>query len=268
MQNVVIDEEFKSLLPILDETTYGSLEENIISNGCRDALVLWNGILIDGYNRYNICIKHDIPFETISKSFKYREEVLIWIISNQVSRRNLTQIQLSHYRGLHYRADRKIIKNENGKNQHSEVLCQDGTKPHEESTAARLAKQYRVSPRTISRDSRISSAIDAIGEVSPDAKTKILIGEVVLDKKALQELSSMPTEELETIAVKIKDGTYGKDKSKTTPPTMEENQAAPVSDEIRRLDKFVSIMANNFRTELRKLSDNTDTTKVRAAFKA
>ena len=135
MQSIIIDEEFRSLLPVLDQSIYESLEENLITNGCRDAIILWNGILIDGHNRYEICTKNDIPFNTVNKDFSSREEALIWIISNQVSRRNLTQIQLSHYRGLHYLANKKIVKNEGWKNQYSEVNRQNGGKAQDHSTA-------------------------------------------------------------------------------------------------------------------------------------
>jgi len=96
MQEIIIDAEFVGLLPALSKETYASLEENLLLNGCRDSLVLWNNTLIDGHNRYDICTKHDIPFTTISKDFSSREEVLIWIISNQVARRNLNPMQLSH----------------------------------------------------------------------------------------------------------------------------------------------------------------------------
>ena len=49
---------------------------------------------------------------------------------------------------------------------------------HSGATASRLAEQYRVSKNTISRDVKLSDAIDLIGEVSPEAKRKILSGEV------------------------------------------------------------------------------------------
>ena len=187
LQQIIIDAEFKSLLPALDKETHRLLEENLKEQGCRDALVLWNGILIDGYNRYEICMKHDITFNTIDKEFGSREEVLIWIISNQVSRRNLTQIQLSHYRGLHYRADKKIITNSGGKNQYSEVDYHNDNQPRKiKTTAKRLAEQYNVSPITIIRDAKVAEAIDAIGEVSHEAKMKILSSEAIIDKKELQ----------------------------------------------------------------------------------
>ncbi|MCL2680008.1 MAG: hypothetical protein FWF11_00805 [Coriobacteriia bacterium] len=105
---IIIDDEFKYLLPPLDAETYAALEANLLQHGCRDALVLWDNILIDGHNRYEILSKHGLPFNTISKDFDSREEVLIWIVSTQVARRNLSPLHLSHYRGLHYKADKKM----------------------------------------------------------------------------------------------------------------------------------------------------------------
>ena len=88
-----IDKEFQGLIPSLTEDEYQQLEANIIADGCRDALVTWNGILIDDHNRYRICQENDIPFATISKDFPDREAVIEWIIRNQFGRRNLTPFQ-------------------------------------------------------------------------------------------------------------------------------------------------------------------------------
>ena len=84
------------------------LRESILEHGCLTPLVVWNGVLVDGYNRYSICMEHDIPFETVSRDFRSRYEALIWMTSNQIARRNLTPLQLSRYRGMHYRADRRL----------------------------------------------------------------------------------------------------------------------------------------------------------------
>lgn len=87
--NIVVDSEFRSLIPPLTDDEYSILESSIVNEGCRDALVTWNGILVDGHNRYEICIKHNIPFETIQKEFDDRNSVIEWIILNQFGRRNL-----------------------------------------------------------------------------------------------------------------------------------------------------------------------------------
>jgi N6-adenosine-specific RNA methylase IME4 len=45
--------------------------------------------LIDGHNRLKICNKHGIEYRTTEKQFDSRNDVLLWIIDNQLARRNL-----------------------------------------------------------------------------------------------------------------------------------------------------------------------------------
>jgi N6-adenosine-specific RNA methylase IME4 len=85
-----IDKEFRSLIPQLTAEEYAGLEQSVIAEGCRDALITWKGTLIDGHNRYEICTKHGIPFNTSEKAFESREKVIEWIILNQFGRRNLS----------------------------------------------------------------------------------------------------------------------------------------------------------------------------------
>lgn len=85
-----IDEEFKNLIPKLSAEEFKQLEENIIKEGCREAIIVWNDTIIDGHNRYEICKKNNIEFKTTNKEFPDREETKKWIIENQFGRRNLS----------------------------------------------------------------------------------------------------------------------------------------------------------------------------------
>jgi len=87
---VKIDEEFKALIPPLTKEEYAQLEENILADGCRDPLVLWDGTLVDGHNRYEICTRHGIEFDTVPTEFNSRAEARLWIRKNQLGRRNLS----------------------------------------------------------------------------------------------------------------------------------------------------------------------------------
>ena len=87
---IEIKKEFKELIPALTAEEFKQLEENILKDGIRDPLVLWNGYLIDGHNRYQIAFKHGLEYKTIDKEFKDEDEVIIWMIDNQDGRRNLT----------------------------------------------------------------------------------------------------------------------------------------------------------------------------------
>ena len=93
MQNITIDREFKSLIPPLTPDEYNGLEQSIRTDGCRDALVLWGDILVDGHNRYEICTSHNVPFQTAQKDFADRDDAKLWMMHNQLARRNLNDFQ-------------------------------------------------------------------------------------------------------------------------------------------------------------------------------
>ena len=94
MQKIKIDPEFKALIPPQTEDEHSGLKESLLKYGCRDALVLWGDILIDGHNRYEICTEHNIPFRTEKvRGVEDRNDAIVWIIKNQLSRRNLQKFQ-------------------------------------------------------------------------------------------------------------------------------------------------------------------------------
>ena len=254
MQEIVLDEEFQFLLPMLDEETFRLLEENVLEHGCREPLVLWNGILIDGYNRYKICSRHNIPFNIVEKEFASREEVIIWIISNQISRRNLTPIQLSYFRGLHYKADKKQHGSsdrflENDPSAQNEPL-QSG------STASRLAQAYRVSRETIKRNAKLAETLIAIGEVSPDVKRKILAGEVQIGKNRLEAMALASKDELRAVVKEIEAGEFVSRTPRNSGLTkVDTTSSETVLPEIQKLNVIISDFAKNFNSMLQQYSD-------------
>lgn len=85
-----IDNELKALIPPLTKDEYNTLEKSLLNEGCRDKIVSWDDTIIDGHNRYEICTKHNIPFNVEDKDFESKDEVKVWMIDNQKGRRNLT----------------------------------------------------------------------------------------------------------------------------------------------------------------------------------
>jgi site-specific DNA-methyltransferase (adenine-specific) len=90
-----IDPEFAALLPSTDYERQ-QLEQNLLAEGCRDPLVVWAGkgkdgmdLLVDGHTRLSICKAHNIPFKICRMDFRDRDEAMVWIITNQIGRRNL-----------------------------------------------------------------------------------------------------------------------------------------------------------------------------------
>ncbi|MDR2634891.1 MAG: hypothetical protein LBC13_02805 [Clostridiales bacterium] len=88
-----INPKFKDLIPPLDYEEYENLRESLINEGCRDSIVTWNGVIVDGHNRYEICSRLGIPFNTFEKRFEIEDDALLWIMRNQLSRRNLCDVE-------------------------------------------------------------------------------------------------------------------------------------------------------------------------------
>lgn len=88
--SITIDKEFESLIPPLSPEEFQQLEENCVKEGIRDALITWNGILIDGHNRFKIAAKHGLLWNEKRMEFADRDEAIRWIILNQFGRRNLS----------------------------------------------------------------------------------------------------------------------------------------------------------------------------------
>jgi len=88
---LTVDKEFMQLIPPLQEEEYQQLKQNILSKRkCLNAIILWDGTIIDGHNRFYICIEHGIEFEVKDMHFDSREDAKLWILENQLGRRNLT----------------------------------------------------------------------------------------------------------------------------------------------------------------------------------
>ena len=93
--SIMVDAEFKALIPPLSPEEYAQLEENCVREGIRDPLVVWatpsgTQILVDGHNRWKIAAKHGgMHFDVVEKKFDTRADAEAWIIRNQLGRRNI-----------------------------------------------------------------------------------------------------------------------------------------------------------------------------------
>lgn len=120
-KQLVVKEELRLLIPPLKDEEFNQLEANILKEGCREPLLYWYDetakeyILVDGHNRYAICQKHTINFSLKALSLNTEAEVKMWMVTNQLGRRNLTTEQQSYFRGKQYEMQKALITNPFGK---------------------------------------------------------------------------------------------------------------------------------------------------------
>lgn len=194
----IIDEELRALIPPLSKEEFEQLEKNILEFGCLDPLKVWpvpdneEPILLDGHNRFSICSRHNVSYNTESISLVDRVAAIDWMILNQLGRRNLSVEQVLYLRGIQYLQERQEITNPDGIGGKSGKTVVDHFDPHHESTAARLAKQHGVSEGTIKRGAKYAEAVDAIANAtSPEVRQQILSNECKLTQAATLKLAKL-----------------------------------------------------------------------------
>ncbi len=94
---MTINPELRDLIPPLTNEEQVALEASLKADGCRDPIVVWDSedVVIDGHNRYAICERLGIKYQTHRMQFDSLDAVKIWMIRNQFARRNLTPMQRS-----------------------------------------------------------------------------------------------------------------------------------------------------------------------------
>ena len=181
--NITVNEELLAYIDPLTEDENAALERSILAEGCRDALVLWGDVLVDGHNRYAICRKHSIPFNTLqSQLFKSMDDVHLWMIEQHLGRRSLSDFQ----RGV-LALRKKGILAAHHKPPASEVAS-PGAAPTEP----------KVSRESVAKEARISSA--AVGQIekiqksaAPELIAAVKAGTVSINAAAT--VASLPVEE-------------------------------------------------------------------------
>lgn len=203
-----IDKEFKNLIRPLSPKEYEQLEANIIADGCRDPIVTWNGFIIDGHNRYEICRKHNISFSVKEMTFESRDDVVVWICANQLGRRNITEETRKYLIGLQYETEKVINKKKNaqGRNQYSEGTTTSTTEQSLRTgvrTAQRIADENHISSGTVQKYGIYAKSLDAIEGKCPDLVSKILSGRYKVSHEGICELAKRQPDELKRISRKM-----------------------------------------------------------------
>lgn len=180
-----IDPEFKGIIPPLQPEEREQLEKNIIAEGCRDPLVLWGDILVDGHNRYDICQAHGITFKTVSMEFASREDAMDWMDANQLGRRNINPEYRALVVGRRYNRAKKAAHC--GKNQYT-IGGEAQSEPHQ-NTAEQLADEYGVSRETVKRAGQFAAAVEKLADVAPDLPKAIAAGDAPSRKDIVEAAS-------------------------------------------------------------------------------
>ena len=229
--NIVVLEELKAYIEPLTPDEHDALERSLLAEGCRDALVLWGDVLVDGHNRYGICTQHGLPFQTVQNPrFQSMEDVHLWMIDQHLGRRSLSDFQ----RGVLALRKREIVAERRAK-AHADKAAEPapeaptGDAPWEgDAPAAALAAVLEPKPlqsrEDIARAARLSASqvgmIEKIQkQAAPEVVAAVRSGDISLNAAAV--VATLPEDEQRAAAL------AGKDELKQAAKRVRESRRKP-----------------------------------------
>ena len=227
LENLIVDPEFEEKIPRLSDEEFQLLEQLILEEGrIKDPIVTWNGIIVDGHNRYRIMLKHpeiQIPFDIYEKEFPDRFAAIAWICKNQLGRRNLTPEDRKYLIGKQYEAEKQSVGAPEGNQNRSFQWYQNDTIENRR-TSERIAKENNVSRSSVVRAERFAQGVDAAEEAVPGARKEILSGRVKATDKAIASIAKADPEERPQMVDLI---LHPPEKTKKTDEDEEESDESP-----------------------------------------
>ena len=200
MDKLIIDPEFRDKIPPLTEDEFSLLEENILSDGAVfSPLIVWDGTILDGHNRYEIIQKHpELTYAVHKMSFDNRYEALSWICKHQLGRRNLTPQQKKYLIGQRYEAEKMAHGGERVATVQNEPL------PSSHKTRAQIANDTSTSESYVMRAGWYAQGVDAAEEALPGIKQEILTGAIKPTETAVAAVARAGPEERPKLAAALK----------------------------------------------------------------
>ncbi len=205
-----IDPEFADKIPPLTQDEYDQLEANILADGAViNPLIIWNGVIVDGHNRYRIAMAHpEIPFRVYEKEFSDRYEAISWVCKNQLGRRNLTPEQKKYLIGKQYEAEKAAHGGERGTERDEEgQFTASGQNVHlrmSEKTSERIARETGTNERYVRRAEEFAKGLDTADEIIPGIRQEVFTGAIHPPDKAVIAVGKAPVEERKTLAEKLR----------------------------------------------------------------
>lgn len=199
-----IDPEFQGKIPPLTFEELNQLESNILRDGrIINPIIVWQGLIVDGHNRYTIAKKHpEIPFTVHEKAFANRYEAIIWICKNQLGRRNLTPEQKKYLIGKQYEAE----KCANGGDRKSPAAKSGYGKRNligAPKTCYKVAAESGVGRTYVIEAEHYAKGLDAAEEAVPGTRQKVLSGEVKPTAAEIASVARAPPEERPALVAEI-----------------------------------------------------------------
>lgn len=197
-QQLIVEEEFRRLEQPVEDDVQRALERELLENRCQNEINLWGHIILEGFLRYQLCLKHELPVRTRQIPVHNRREALTWACAAQLRRSDLKTEMRLYLIGKRYSIEKGVPGHHSSRL--PGILAQSlvGTDetPVPGGTAIRLGKEYGFGRYAITRYGVYAESIDQLFRTAPQLAELILSGILEMTQKDVIRVSQLPEQVL------------------------------------------------------------------------
>jgi len=195
MNNVLLtDRVFLSLSVPLQPEQEKKLEESLLQDGCRDPIITWNGVIIDGHKRYHFCLAEGIEYFTEEMDFPTKEEAVSWVCRKHIPNYGKKSVPYRYLVGRLYKAQKKIYRDIRKQPEDMRVIQLN---PDWDRVSYYVAEELKLNHATIESHGAYAAAMEQIADKEWSLFEAILSETVMASRRNILEYAAMDIKQLE-----------------------------------------------------------------------
>lgn len=194
------DEDFILLKQPLSDKAYSDLKYSLLSEGCKERILVWHGVIVDGIKRYQICTRYNLHFTLQHAQFQSKADAYIFICKQELKRNDLLREMQKYLIGRLYQAEldakaQAYMLLSSRRNESSNPYIPNRIY-RKQDVSQQIADELGIARGTVLKYEIFTKCIDSIREKEPSISCKILSGRLKISHENIIELERLPARDL------------------------------------------------------------------------
>lgn len=200
------DEDIQRLKQPLSRLDLMSLRQKLLRFGCVEPVTVWDGVIIDGDNSYEICKSNNIMFHTVNAPFKSKDEAYSFVCKKQLLRDDLTNEMYKYLIGRLYLAEVNLKASNSFNSNKIREQYLSGAVSRKQDIVQEVSSFLGVCVSTVQKYTVFAKCVDNIRKKDPSIAQGILEGQIKISHRNLLELEKFSSWELKLFKNNITPG--------------------------------------------------------------
>lgn len=194
-----IDADIQRLKQPLSKEAMMNLRQQLLSFGCQESLLIWDGTIIDGTNRYDICKSNNIAFRTETAPVTSKDEAIVFVCKQQLLREDLVYEMRKYLIGRLYRAEVNAKTTKTFDSNRIRRQYALGKTSRKQDILLEVSSYLNISGGTVLKYGIFSKCVDNIRKNDPVIAKGILEGRIKVSHSNIMQLEGCSSWELKLI---------------------------------------------------------------------